>query len=219
MRNRGEKSIDKGKDGRDLITLPLDTTDHVGERLIERQRHALGPDRSEALRRRASRAARGARSIGGTGTPSAACARLASLLDPPDPQNIAVTWALPLLAWAYGDLGELKRAERLAKQAVVLATKQEQRLALLDALRVSALVAIRTRRWPEAAAALQEAIALARAMHYPYAEAKAHSVYGQLHAARGEPERARERYEAALAICARLGERLYAGHIEQALAH
>jgi tetratricopeptide (TPR) repeat protein len=149
--------------------------------------------------------------------PETACTRLAPLLDPPDPQNIAVTWALPLLAWAYGNLGELERAEALAKQAVALARKQEQRLALLDALRVSALVAIWTRRWLEAAAALQEAFDLAHAMAYPYAEAKALYVYGQLYAARGEPERAREQHEAALAICARLGERLYAGYIEQAL--
>jgi tetratricopeptide (TPR) repeat protein len=153
--------------------------------------------------------------------PEAACERLAPLLDPPDPQDSTATWALPLLAWAYRDLGELERAEGLAKQAVALATRQKQRLTLVDALRVSALVAIRTRRWPEAAAALQESIARAHALAYPYAEAKALYAYGLLYQAQGAPERARERYEAALAICARLGERHYAGHIadhiEQAL--
>jgi tetratricopeptide (TPR) repeat protein/transcriptional regulator with XRE-family HTH domain len=151
--------------------------------------------------------------------PEAACERLAPLLAPPEQQDISVTWVLLLLGWAYRDLGELDRAEALAKQAVALATSQEDRRALVDALRVSALVAIRTGRRPEAAAALQEAITLAHTIAHPYAEAKALYVYGLLHQAQGEPEQAREQYEQALAICARLGERLYAGHIEQALGH
>ena len=59
---------------------------------------------------------------------------------------------------------------------------------------------------------------LVRAMPYPYAEAKALYVYGQLHAVKGETEQAREKYEAAIAICERLGEGLYRPHIERALA-
>jgi hypothetical protein len=51
----------------------------------------------------------------------------------------------------------------------------------------------------------------------PYAEAKTPYVYGQLHAAMGEPDLARERFAAALAILNRLGERLYAEHIERAI--
>ncbi len=88
---------------------------------------------------------------------------------------------------------------------------------LVDALRIKALLATRQGRWEEAEAALKEVLALCQAMPYPYAEAKALYVYGQLHEAKGEPERARERYEQALAICNRLGERLYAERIEGAL--
>jgi hypothetical protein len=55
-------------------------------------------------------------------------------------------------------------------------------------------------------------------MPYPYAEAKALYVYGLIRAARGEPDRARARYDAAMAILARLGERLYAEHVERAQA-
>jgi hypothetical protein len=80
------------------------------------------------------------------------------------------------------------------------------------------LLALRHERWGDVAAALEESLALCRAMPYPYAEAKALSVYGQLYAARGEPERAREQYQAARAILSRLGERLYAERIERALA-
>ncbi len=66
--------------------------------------------------------------------------------------------------------------------------------------------------------ALDEALALARAMPYPYAEAKALYVYGLLHATRGEQRQARARLEEALALLARLGERMYAERAEQALA-
>jgi hypothetical protein len=41
---------------------------------------------------------------------------------------------------------------------------------------------------------------------------------GLVHQAKGEQEATRKRLEAALAICARLGERLYAEQMEQALA-
>lgn len=59
--------------------------------------------------------------------------------------------------------------------------------------------------------------ALRRQIGYPYREAKVLCTWGQLHASRGEPELARARFQEALAILTRLGERLYAGHIERAL--
>lgn len=89
---------------------------------------------------------------------------------------------------------------------------------LPDALYVQALLHIRQRRWGEALAALEEALARCRAMPYPYAEAKALYIYGLLHQAKGEPEQARERLEAALASLNYLGERLYAEQVERALA-
>jgi hypothetical protein len=54
-------------------------------------------------------------------------------------------------------------------------------------------------------------------MPYPYAEAKALYVFGQLHAAKGEQEQARKAYDASLAILNRLGEGLYRPHVERAL--
>jgi tetratricopeptide (TPR) repeat protein/transcriptional regulator with XRE-family HTH domain len=151
------------------------------------------------------------------GDREAACERLAPLLDPPNPHDFAVILALPLLAWAYRDRGELDRAEALAQQAVALAIRQEQRLALVDGLRISALIASRMERRPEATAMLEEALALARAMPCPYAEAKALYMDALLYRESGEPTRARERFAEALAICAGLGERLYTERIEQAL--
>jgi len=65
---------------------------------------------------------------------------------------------------------------------------------------------------------LEEGLTLAHSMPYPYAEAHLLHVYGAMHAQRGEPEPARERLEAALAIFRRLGARKDAERVEQALA-
>jgi hypothetical protein len=70
----------------------------------------------------------------------------------------------------------------------------------LDALRVQAMVATRQHHWSEAEQALEEGLTLARSMPYPYAEGRLLHVYGLMHVHKGEPELARERLEAALAI-------------------
>jgi tetratricopeptide (TPR) repeat protein len=125
---------------------------------------------------------------------------------------------LPALAWAEAELGlPAEAAERLA-QALTIATARRWHLWLVDALRVKALLAARQQQWEDARVALEETITLCHAMPYPYAEAKALYVYGQLHTAKGEPAQARERYEQALAILDRLGEGLYQPHVERALA-
>jgi hypothetical protein len=69
------------------------------------------------------------------------------------------------------------------------------------------MVAIRQEQWAEAMRALEEGLALAQSMPYPYAEGRLLHVYGQMHAQKGEPGSARERLEAALAIFRRLGAR------------
>jgi transcriptional regulator with XRE-family HTH domain/tetratricopeptide (TPR) repeat protein len=151
--------------------------------------------------------------------PAAAAQRLASLLEPlGDDLHFNALPLVPRLAQAYLDMGKVSEARAAAHRAVRRATDMNYRLVLTDALRVRAMISIRQRRWKEAFAALEEALTLSRAMPYPYAEAKALYVYGQLHAARSEPEQAREQYRTALAICARLGEGLYRPHIERALA-
>jgi tetratricopeptide (TPR) repeat protein len=143
---------------------------------------------------------------------------LEPLLDRPGLVEYQVLYVLPQYAWALLALGEEAEAETRALQSCARARAWHYPLFLVDGLRVLALVRLRHRRWEEARALLQEAIAVCRAMPYPYAEAKALYVYGQLHTATGEPEQAHEHYEAALAICDRLGEDLYRPHIEHALA-
>ncbi|HKS69911.1 MAG TPA: tetratricopeptide repeat protein, partial [Ktedonobacterales bacterium] len=129
-----------------------------------------------------------------------------------------VTHYLPLLAWSQLELGAQEDADRLAAEALARVRAGQWHRALADVLRVRALVSMRLERWPEAAEALDEALAVARAFPRPYVEAKLLYVYGLLHTETGEPERARERFAAALALCERLGEGLYRPLIERALA-
>jgi tetratricopeptide (TPR) repeat protein len=128
--------------------------------------------------------------------------------------------ALPTLAWAEADLGhDAVAAERLEVAiTIATATARRESLRLADALRVKGLLAARQQRWKEAQSVLDECLALCRTMPYPYAEAKALNVYGQLHVARGECQQARKQYQAALAICDRLDERVYRAHVQRDLS-
>jgi len=149
------------------------------------------------------------------GRPARARERLLPLLDHDDQHETFATRLLPLVAWAELELKEHAAAQTRITQALARSRAGGLQLALVDALRVQALVALRHGQWGEAAVALEEALVLSRAMPYPYAEAKALYVSGLLHLARNEPVRGRERFEAARAICERLGERLYASCIQQ----
>jgi tetratricopeptide (TPR) repeat protein len=133
-------------------------------------------------------------------------------------EEVDVIPLLPLIAWADLELEQSAPARALLEEAAERAHLQHHQLAMLDVLRVRAMLHLREEQWPAAEESLVQALASCRAMPYPYAEAKLLYCYGQMHAAKGEPERARERFEAALAICARLGEGLYRPHIEHALA-
>jgi tetratricopeptide (TPR) repeat protein len=152
------------------------------------------------------------------GDAAAAHARLAPLFEEGDLQARTRIELSVLRGWAAIQLGVEAETATYVADSVESAREQQMHLLLPDALRVQALWEMRRRNWEAAEAALEEALFLCRTMPYPYAEAKALYVYGQLHAARDEPERARARLEEALAICGRLGERLYAGHVEAALA-
>jgi tetratricopeptide (TPR) repeat protein len=152
------------------------------------------------------------------GRPDVAMARLAPLLDRPGLEEFDVTYFLPVLAWAYLELGDLAQAEHIIEQALRRVRAEQLRLMLVDVLRVQGLILVRREQWDQAANALEEGTALARAMPYPYAEARLLQVHGQLHAEQGEPEQAQERLEAALAIFRRLGARKDVERTEQVLA-
>jgi tetratricopeptide (TPR) repeat protein len=153
------------------------------------------------------------------GRPMAATSRLLALLEPLGVElHFNAFPLLPRLAQAYLDMGKVAAAETAANRAVERAADMKHRLVLVDALRVRALLAIQRHELEAATGALNEALDLARAMPYPYAEAKTLWVYGSLEVARGDPAAAHERFEQAKAICDRLGERMYAERIKRDLA-
>jgi hypothetical protein len=131
----------------------------------------------------------------------------------PDPAECELGSARLLLAWAEGMLGEEPLAESRLEALLAVASP----LLRVDVLRVRGLLASRKKRWDIGIAALDEVLERTRAMPFPYAEAKALWVYGQLEAARGDPVAAADHFAAALAICDRLGEGLYRPHIERDL--
>src|SRR6185437_14626406 len=57
---------------------------------------------------------------------------------------------LPVLAWAHLELGELARASDILAQAIRRTRPEGLRLALAEALRVQAMLAIRLEQWEEA---------------------------------------------------------------------
>jgi len=142
------------------------------------------------------------------GRPDAAQARLVPLLDRPDMTEQDVTiLILPALAWARLEQGDLAAAGTLAARAVARSRATVNRLALVGALRVQAMVMTRRGHWTAAAQALEEGLSLSRSMPHPFAEGRLLYVYGLLLGARGEPRPARERFVAALRIFQRLGAR------------
>jgi tetratricopeptide (TPR) repeat protein len=143
--------------------------------------------------------------------------RLALLRDHPGVEERRVTPLLVLLAWAHLELGENEAAQEVIATATRRLHADDDRLGLVDALRVQAMVLARCGRGVEAVASLEEGLALAGAMPSPYAEARLLHLYGQMHAQQQEPAPARERLEAALAIFRRLGARRDAQCVEQEL--
>jgi hypothetical protein len=151
------------------------------------------------------------------GRPAAAGARLAPLLDRDGLEDCDVTALLPVLAWAHLEHGQVAQATAVVGQALRRTRPEEMRLVLVEALRVEAMIAICQKRWAAAGHSLEEGVALARSMPYPYAEARLLHVYGRLHLQKGEPEAARERLAAARALFGRLGARTDLDLTEQAL--
>jgi tetratricopeptide (TPR) repeat protein len=152
------------------------------------------------------------------GRPAAALAALEPLLDRPGFQENDVTPLVPLLAWAHLVSGEATEAEEVVAQSIARAKAQIYRPALVLALRVLALLAIRQGRWADAEQALDEGLDATQKMPYPYAEAHLLRLWGEMHLQKGGLEAARERLEAALALYRQLGARKDIQQVEQAVA-
>jgi predicted ATPase len=144
--------------------------------------------------------------------------RLEPVLARTESRESDLTEAMALLGSAYLALGDEQQAEALVAASVTRAAATGLRCALADALRIQAMVAARAERWEDAWAHIVEAVALARELAYPYAEAKARNVYAQLLMRHGEAGRASEQFAEARTIFDRLGEHLYAEQMARASA-
>jgi tetratricopeptide (TPR) repeat protein len=111
----------------------------------------------------------------------------------------------PVLAEAYLALGDVARAEELVRRRVQRFRAQNHRRALALWLRVQGTVLRRQQRFEEAHEAFAEAVTLAYAMPYPYAEGRIHYEDGLLHLQFGRPTAARARLERARSLFQRLG--------------
>ncbi len=147
-----------------------------------------------------------------------ALARLTALQARSDQSQRDPAVFLPTLAWAALECGDETQASALLEESRAQARTQQNRLALVEARRVQGILATRQRRWPEAQQALEDALALAQPARWPYLEAKILYASGLLHQQQRQPDQARARLRAAQAIFTRLGERMYASHVEQSLA-
>jgi tetratricopeptide (TPR) repeat protein/transcriptional regulator with XRE-family HTH domain len=151
------------------------------------------------------------------GDPASARARLQPLLERLRSKPGLVTRILSLLAWAYLGLGDVDHAASLTRDALASARAGSEQLELVEALRIAGMVAARRSRWSDAQVALEEALALSRAMPYPYAQARILYTSGLMPLQRQQFELAYQRLRAAQDICARLGEGLYSKPIAQQL--
>jgi tetratricopeptide (TPR) repeat protein len=139
------------------------------------------------------------------GHAQAAVRRIHFLRDRPGVAAEEMATLLPALAEAHLRLGEADQAWDAVTLAVQHNRARNDRIDLLDALRVQAIVATTQRRWEEAAGALEEGLALARGVPSPYLEAQLLDLHGQLLEVQRKLEAARERFAMALAIFERLG--------------
>ena len=114
---------------------------------------------------------------------------------------------LPNLAWACLELGDEDRADRIVLEGLERARAQEHRLALVDMLRVRGMVLARRRNMDEAEGFFEDAVSIARSIHYPYAEARAFYEWGLMRIGRQETKQGRQRLESAAEIFRRLGAR------------
>jgi adenylate cyclase len=103
------------------------------------------------------------------GEPEAAIIRLEPLAGREGGYRVLIETTL---AWALLEAGEVSRAAELIGETVARGRAQGEQLALTDALRVQGMALTRLGQQEDAAGILEEALALARSLPYPYAEAR-----------------------------------------------
>jgi tetratricopeptide (TPR) repeat protein len=140
------------------------------------------------------------------GHPEAATVRLESLLKRSGWDHKDVAQLLPVLAESYLVCGLEEMVEAVVREAIQR-SREQVKLHLPNALRVEGMLRTAQARWDEANGAFEEALSLARAMPYPFMEARILYEQGRMYGRVGEPRSARQQLEQGLAIFQRLGAR------------
>jgi tetratricopeptide (TPR) repeat protein len=134
--------------------------------------------------------------------------RLQPYLDRPGlAERVVTNYVLPVLAWAYLEVGETERAARTIAQALRRARAARYRLALVDGSRVQALVAWRQGQRAAAERALAEGLRVAQALPHPYGAGRLLHVRGLIQRDRGDAPAAHATLEQAAALFRTLGAR------------
>jgi tetratricopeptide (TPR) repeat protein len=150
------------------------------------------------------------------GHPEAALAHLQPLLDRPGVDE-DLGFLSPVLAWAYGELGDTKRAEETVQAAGARTAVSCSPLVLMYWRRIHGVILAQQEQWEEAGHAFADALSMSQRVPCPYAEARTLSEWARSHLRRGERKRARERSDEALTIFKRLGAQPFIERTEQML--
>ena len=159
------------------------------------------------------------------GRPQDAVTRLHPVTaDRPLPAVEDLTWDTPVellsvLAEAHLEVGDLDRARAYAGRAVDHARRMGAWVQGIRALEVHGMVLARDGHDDLARAAYQEGLDRARAMPFPYGQARLLHAYGLLDRQQQDRGAAHAKFAQALAILERLGADNDAGRLRQAIAH
>jgi predicted ATPase/class 3 adenylate cyclase len=124
---------------------------------------------------------------------------------------------LPTRAWVELERGNIDRAKDLADLATELATAEQNRTTLVEALRVQGMVLAYEGNYDEAEQALDESISTARVIEQPYNEALSLLELGRMKVSRAGVEPGRELLTRAVEIFDRLSAKPDAQRAEQVL--
>jgi tetratricopeptide (TPR) repeat protein/transcriptional regulator with XRE-family HTH domain len=152
------------------------------------------------------------------GKPEAALARLELLVEGSNREELGVARLLPLLAWAYLEVGNDARAGEVGLEGIERTRVQGHKLALVELLRVLGMVFTKRRKWDEAERAFEEAVSVARSVRHPYAEARALYERGLMYVSKQDKEKGRNLLKAAANNFRRLGSRRYSELAQKAMA-
>jgi tetratricopeptide (TPR) repeat protein len=146
------------------------------------------------------------------GRPGEALRRLEALDG--DAEGLDLHSALPALAEACLMAGDLTKAQRCIEDGLQQAALAHNRVVRVDLLRVKALLLIERGQGEDAAAVLDEALGLARAMPYPFAVARLLQADGIVRLRRGDWEAAQRSLDEALGLFQSLGAAWHAIQVE-----